>query len=638
MEFSLSTLSPDIADLDSAAEAESSSITRRTVFWVVLIVLFWAAIYVPGLFRPALLDDADTVHAEAAREMLTRHDWVTLYANGVRYLEKAPLQYWAVALSYKLFGVSEWSTRLPLTLAVLALALVLYRLGSWVYSSRAGFYAGLIIVTSFGPFIYTRFFIPDLIVGLLLAVALGFFLLGLNEPRPSRLACWGLAVCAALMVLAKGLIGIVFPGAIIFLYLLLTKNLRHLLRMRLASSALIFLALAAPWHILAGLANPPAGQAKGFLWFYFVNEHFKRYIGTRYPKDYDTVPLLLFWGLLLIWLLPWSAFLPQAVARVRQAWNNFWKDTGKKDTGKGSHAGPALESQATLLFTLWPALIMLFFSFSTRQEYYVLPALPALALLIGAWLGRESQINGPQKSGLISAWIFFGIGCAVFVATAVLGTMASPPAPGYDIADLLRRDPSRYALSFGHFLDLTPQALGAFRIPLIGTGVALFAGSATSLFFRRRCKPLLANLSLALMMVALLACALKGFSIFEPVISSKQLALAVEKQFRPGDVIVINGEYEEGSTMNFYTGRQVHVLKATHNLWYGSLFPDAPHIYENDESFARLWNSPTRVFLWTEMDNVPVPVREVISYQVARWGGKVILSNKPNQMVMESHR
>ena len=139
-------------------------------------------------------------------------------------------------------------------------------------------------------------------------------------------------------------------------------------------------------------------------------------------------------------------------------------------------------------------------------------------------------------------------------------------------------------------------------------------------------------------MVALLACALKGFSIFEPVISSKQLALAVEKQFRPGDVIVINGEYEEGSTMNFYTGRQVHVLKATHNLWYGSLFPDAPPIFENNESFTRLWHSPTRVFLWTEMDNVPVPVREVISYQVARWGGKVILSNKPNQMVMESHR
>jgi hypothetical protein len=133
------------------------------------------------------------------------------------------------------------------------------------------------------------------------------------------------------------------------------------------------------------------------------------------------------------------------------------------------------------------------------------------------------------------------------------------------------------------------------------------------------------------MMVGMLACALQGFTIFEPVISSKQLALAVERQYQPGDVIVINGEYEEGSTMNFYTGLQVHVLKATHNLWYGSLFPDAPPIFENNESFTALWNSPTRVFLWTEIDNVPIPVRNMVNYQVARWGGKVILSNQPNR-------
>lgn len=582
------------------------------------MTLFWAVIYIPGLFRPALLDDADTVHAEAARE-LPQHHWITLYANGVRYLEKAPLQYWAVALCYKLFGVSEWSTRLPLTLSVLLLAFVLYRLGSWVYGPRAGFYAGIIMITSFGPFIYTRFFIPDLIVGLLLTAGLGFFLLGLNEPKPSLLACWGLAVTAALAVLAKGLIGLIFPGAIIFLYLLLTRNLRHLLRMRLFSSLLVFLAVAAPWHILAALENPPAGQAKGFLWFYFINEHFKRYIGTRIPKDYDTVPLWLFWGLLFIWLLPWSAFLPQAVARVKQAWKNF-------------QSAPALEPRATLLFALWPAAIMLFFSFSTRQEYYVLPALPGLALLIGAWMSRESQSGRPEKSGLISSWIFFAIGFLVFVATTILATLSSAPAPGYDIAELLRRDPSRYALSFGHFLDLTPQALGAFRIPLMGTGIALFLGSAASLFFRKRCKPVIANLCLAVMMVGMLACALQGFTIFEPVISSRQLALAVEKQYRPGDVIVINGEYEEGSTMNFYTGIQVHVLKATHNLWYGSLFPDAPHIYENEESFTKLWNSQARVFLWTEVDNVPDSLNNMVSrYEVARRGGKMILSNQPNR-------
>lgn len=582
------------------------------------IVLFWAAIYIPALFRPALLDDADTVHAEAAREMLTRHDWVTLYANGVRYLEKAPLQYWAVAAAYKLLGISESTTRLPLTLALLALAMVLYRLGSWIYNQKAGFYAAIIIVTSFGPFIYTRFFIPDVIVGLFLTGGLGFFLLGLNQTQPSRLACWGLALCAALMVLTKGLIGVAFPGAIIVFYLLLTGNLRHLLRMRLVSSALVFLAVAAPWHILAAIENPPAGKANGFLWFYFVNEHFKRYLGTRYPKDYDTVPLWLFWGLLLIWLLPWSAFLPQSLARVKQAW-------------RGSRSAPTLKARATILFATWALVIMVFFSFSTRQEYYVLPALPALALLTGAWLGQESPSGRPEKAGLVSSWILLAISCAVFAACSLLATISSRPAPGSDIADLLRRDPSRYALSFGHFLDLTPQALGAFRTPLLATGGALLLGSALSLIFRKRCRPMLANISLALTMVVVLACALEGFAIFEPVISSRQLALAVEKQYRPGDVVVINGEYEEGSTMNFYTGRQVHVIKATHNLWYGSLFPDAPAIFEDGQSLSRLWNSGTRVFLWTQAENLPAVLRDVISYQVARSGGKVILSNRPNR-------
>src|SRR5438105_7375997 len=107
------------------------SLSHRKSFLVALLVIFWLAIYLPGLSRPALMDDADTVHAEVAREMLLSHDWVTLHIDlGVRYLEKAPLMYWLVAASYKLFGISEWSTRLPLTLAVLALALALFRLGA----------------------------------------------------------------------------------------------------------------------------------------------------------------------------------------------------------------------------------------------------------------------------------------------------------------------------------------------------------------------------------------------------------------------------------------------------------------------------------------------------------------------------
>ena len=151
--------------------ADISSLTPSTAFHLrhssslLIITLFWLAIYATGMFTPALLDDADTVHAEAAREMVLRHDWVTLHANGVRYLEKAPLMYWAVAISYSLFGVSEWSTRLPLMLGVLALLLATYVLGKRSYGQAGGFYSALVLGTAFGPYIFTRFLIPDVLVG-----------------------------------------------------------------------------------------------------------------------------------------------------------------------------------------------------------------------------------------------------------------------------------------------------------------------------------------------------------------------------------------------------------------------------------------------------------------------------------------
>src|SRR5271166_7032218 len=203
-----------------------------------LLISLWAIIYMAGLSRPALLDDADTVHAEAAKEMLLRHDWVTLYVNGIRYLEKAPLMYWGVATSYKLFGVSEWSTRFPLMLGVLAMILSTYGLGRWALGDEGGFDSGLVLATALGPFLFTRFLIPDVAVGLWLTLTFWLFLVSLEQqklgqPKPARWTCWGLAAVCALNVLTKGLIGLVFPAGAIGLYLLLTGNLRYLLKLRL---------------------------------------------------------------------------------------------------------------------------------------------------------------------------------------------------------------------------------------------------------------------------------------------------------------------------------------------------------------------------------------------------------------------
>ncbi len=604
-----------------AAEVTSSS--RRSAQLGVLLCL-WALIYFSSIFTPALLDDADTVHAEAAREMLLRHDWVTLYANGIRYLEKAPLMYWGVAGSFRLFGVHDWSARLPLIIGVLGLLLAAYWLGRRLYGETGGFYSALVLATAVGPYLYTRFLIPDILVGLWLTLGLGFFLQTLEEEHPSRLACWGLAATIALDVLTKGLIGLVFPAGIIGLYLLLTGNLRHILRMRLFSSIAVLLAVAAPWHILAALRNPDQGATRGFLWFYFVNEHFLRYLNKRVPRDYDTVPLLLFWILTVVWLFPWAAFLPEGLKQVPVRWRKL------RSLGLRADRSPLLMQQrANLLFLIWGLLIVVFFSFSTRQEYYTIPALPAFALLIGGWLSREAEdtaADGARKPGRISSVVLFAIGIAAF-AVGVFFLLWSKPATSSDLADLLKRNPSDYALSLGHFLDLTPQALGAFRAPLLATSLSLLLGTGFNWYLRRRGSQGRGNLALAGMMVVLLLAVHSAFVTFSPILSSKKLALAIQRQYRPGDKVVVRGLYENASTLNFYTG--IHLLtmhQPTGNMWYGSKFPDAPPVWITPQEFANLWSSPARVFLWTDREDPP-ELAGRIAHELAHSGGKFVYAN-----------
>jgi len=586
---------------------------------VLALTALWAVIYMAGLSRPALLDDADTVHAEAAKEMVQRHDWVTLYANGVRYLEKAPLMYWGVATSYTLFGIGEWSTRLPLVLGVLAMILSTYGLGRWASGDEGGFDSGLVLATALGPYLFTRFLIPDVAVGLWLTLTFWLFLVSLEQAKPARWTCWGLAAVCALNVLTKGLIGLVFPAGAIGLYLLLTGNLRHVLKLRLVSSALVFFAIAAPWHILAALRNPPQGNVRGFLWFYFVNEHILRFLNRRTPRDYDTVPLLLFWVLLVLWLIPWTVFLPQSLQEVPRRWREFRSQMSRRQ-------------RAYLMFFLWNVVIVGFFSLSTRQEYYTIPAIPGMALLVGGWLQRERTSpadSRERRGGRISSTVLLAVGVVAAAVGFALLFFSKAPAPGADLSALLRKHPQDYALSFGHFLDLTPQAMGAFRVPLFGFSFAFLLGAVANWILRRRGRAGAGNVALVAMMVVLLACVRIAFGIFSPILSSKDLALAIREQYRPGDQIVVIGLYENASSLNFYTGIPLHSLRSPGgNMWYGTQFPGAPRVFETQASFVEMWNGPQRVFLWAEEDDPPA-LRGLPRYEVARRGGKIIFSNRP---------
>lgn len=585
---------------------------------ILIVVLLWVVVYAAGMFTPALLDDADSVHAEAAREMLQRHDWVTLYTDGIRYLEKAPLMYWGIAASYKILGVHDWTTRLPMMLGVLVLLLATYGAGRRAYGEAGGLWSAVVLGTSVGPYIFTRFQIPDLMVGLWLTTAFYFFLRSLEQERPSRWVCWGFAASCALNVLTKSLIGLLFPVVVIGGYLLLTGSLRHLVKMRLFSSSLVFLAIAAPWHVLAALRNPGQSGVHGFLWFYFVNEQFLRYLNKRVPPGYDTVPLFIFWALLLVWLVPWVVFLPPALREVPMRWRD-WRC--RLDA----------RARANLVFVLWVLAIVVFFSFSTRQEYYTIPAVPGMALLVGGWLAKEARADSgsnERRAGKIGSTVLLVIAAIAFVAGTALLSLSRAPTAGADLADLLKKNPVDYNLSLGHFLDLTPEALGLFRGPLLGAVLCLLLGSGINYVLRRRDRPAQGNLALALMMVGLLACVHSAFVTFSPVLSSKPLAIAIERVYQPGDILLVDGEYHQASTLNFYTGIPLHVLHApSGNLWYGSKFPDAPHVFETQASFDALWSGAATVFLWTEEQD-PAALHGARHYLLARSGGKFIFTNR----------
>ncbi len=632
-------------------------------------MLLWLAFYASAtLFVPALLDDADSVHVEVAREMLLRHDYVTLYANGIRYLEKAPLLYWSMALSMKLAmllgavspRVLAAAARFPVACDVLGLVWFAEALARRLFrDARAGLYAALILLSSFGIFLFTRITIPDAGVCLWTTLALYAFWRMEEHPKPRSWLSSVFAAACALNVLTKGLIGLVFPLGIVAVYLLLTRGIRGALqrvsKLHLWNALAVFLLLAAPWHILAGLANPTQGHptpfhyvgghwqvplptdgnVRGWFWFYFMNEHVLRYLNLRVPHDYDTAPLWLFWGLCFVWMMPWSAFVFKATSWALPLRSQKFRDQLLR------HELP-LKRRGVLLLVVWAAFVLLFFSLSTRQEYYVLPALPALAVLIAGWLAFESRDCHPERSEgpaspaaqrITAVLLVLG---SLFAAAALFFLLHTrAPAADTDLAALLQQNPGDYALSMGHFLDLNAQALGLFRLPLALAAASLFLGPLAAFLLRRTARAHAANLALAAGAFGFLLAAHLGLQTFAPVLTSAQLAEAIAPQVHPQDMLCIHGEYESGSTLGFYLKRSdIHILEGrSSNLWYGSFFPDAPRIFETPDSLAAKWRGPQRIFLWQSLTDPPNQLPELPGdvYILVKNGGKEIVSNQPNR-------
>jgi 4-amino-4-deoxy-L-arabinose transferase-like glycosyltransferase len=574
------------------------------------IVLIAVAIYFGCILSPSgLMDDVDAVQAQIARNMLDSGDWITARLNGVPYLEKSPLIYWMMATSFSLFGVHDWAARIPLALAVVLLAVVTFRFGQWAFGDRAGWCAGLVISTCVGLWLFTRIQIPDAILTLAVTLTLWAFLRVREEPgwRWPALFWSGIAIG----LLLKGLIAILFPAGAVVTYLLITREWKLIWLLRPLPGLALLLFMAAPWHIAATLTNPPyfdltmksePGQYHGFFWFYFLNEHVFRFLNMRHPRDYNTVPRALFWLFHLLWLFPWSAFFPATFTL--------------------SYKPVDRAGRTRLLAFCWAAFVMLFFTFSTTQEYYSMPIYPALALLIGSAMASADTL-WILRGRLLIAGIS---GAAAFACGGILTTVSHLPAPG-DISQALTQNPSAYTLSLGHMGDLTMASFAYLRGPLVLAGIAFTIGAFGAWLLRDHLR---AYLAIAVMMVLFFHAARLALIAFDPYLGSRALATAY-RQSPPGELIVDN-QYYAFSSVFFYANTNALLLNGrVNNLEYGSYAPGAPKVFIDDAQFTRLWTQPNRRYLLVEGPSVP-RIEKLVGaaalHQVRTSGGKFLYSNQ----------
>jgi 4-amino-4-deoxy-L-arabinose transferase-like glycosyltransferase len=581
---------------------------------ILLLLALSLGIYLGTAATPPLLDDVDSSHALVSRTMLESGDWVTLYEDGIRYLEKAPLHYWLVAISYKLFGQATFQTRLPLMLSIAGLVLMVYAFAGKYFDWRAGFYSGLVMCTSAGVYLFTRVMIPEAIVALEFTAFLYLFLAAWNKEIGGRIGYWGAAAVMGLMVLTIGLVGLIFPLGVLFFFILLTRSWTRWRELRLFSSAAIFLLISVPWHVLAEQRSP------GFLWSYFINEHFKRALGTRYPPDYEAVPLLLWWALHLLWFFPWSIF-------IGYVFREFPRPRGwRKDM--------AAAQQARLLLFIWAGLILFFFSLTSgsRMEYYSFPAWPAIAMLLGTGLARAEENNSRWLGRLQGSLALLGL-----IATAALGYFlwrSLAVSPTRDISSLIHYySIDSYHLSLAHVFDMTPQTFAILRGPSIMAMILFVAGFGGAWLVRRR-RALAATLTMAFCMGIFFFAANWAFGKFEPRLSSKPLADAILVYLRPQDEVVLYGDLGLGSSIAFYTHRHVWIYNGRigSNLEFGSRYPDAPPTFLDDSSFPAFWRSSDRVFLFVPEELIPDAIARLppdSSYLLAESGGKLLFVNQP---------
>jgi 4-amino-4-deoxy-L-arabinose transferase-like glycosyltransferase len=512
------------------------------------LLLIGLAVYMPSLFMVPLTR-AEAMYALIPQEMLKSGHWLLATLNGAPYLDKPPLLYWLTIFAYKIFGTSAWVARVPTLLCTLGEIWLTYLLGRRLFNPRAAWLGGFVLLSSLGFFALHLEILTDHLITLSLIASL--YCMWRWQEEPERRWVLGFYLALAGGFLSKGFIGLAFPVLISGLFLWF-KNRASLHRLFFNPLGLgLLAAVVLPWLAAMAYVYP------GFLRHYIINEQILRFLGQRQPPDITPFPLPQFWIFLAIWLLPWTLLLPEALYR-------FWRETGPR--GRGAPEGRFL--------LIWAGVILVFFSLSSsRIEYYSLPALPPLALILGWRLDR--YLDAPRDRSLLWALLALGL--------LGLGTL-------FFIPYLERLCGENRREFLGMFQLVRPMARQAtYWIP----GVALLGVLAGWRHHRA------AIVSFGALALILSYFTFQTLIALSPHLSDKIPGEFIRAHAGPRDLVIMENieEFEYGASLAYYAGRRILMVQRRGLPQFPyPVAPGADYLI-SPARLKELWEGPRRVFL-----------------------------------------
>jgi len=507
----------------------------KKIVWSLLAAFIIVWLYVLGV--RSLVPPDEGRYAEMAREMFATGDWITTRLNGIKYFEKPPLQTWMNAASFAVFGLGEWQARLWTGLCGLGGVILTGYAGNRVFGARAGFYAALALGSSLFWVASGQIDSLDMSLSGMMTIVLCAVVLAQRDGatdaarRNWMLVCWA---GMALAVLAKGLIGLVLPGAVLVLYSALSGDLAIWKRLHLGKGLLLFFAVATPWFVLVAQRNPEQP------YFFFVHEHWERFFLKTHHRE---GAWYYFFVMLVPGIVPWLGVLPQALwGAVRRERNGVF--------------------QPKLMLLIWAVFIFFFFSYSSSKlPGYILPIFPALALLIGVYLETASR-----SSRMIAAGLLVLIGVAGVAAVPQMVTMA-----------VRHRDET--------------ALLEAYQPWVLMAGIVAAAGGALALLHARHLRRDLTVLTMAVAGFAATQLILAGFEPYGKMRSGKAVALKMLPELKPDTRIYSVTTYEQ--SMTFYLRRTVVLVDYWDEFTFGLRQQPELSIPTVDE-FVVQWNAHTK--------------------------------------------